>query len=888
MKNIRNVAGLIIAALLLIQACAPSDKSNRIALTVNATEPGSPITMGVPFPQGVLHSPDHMRVLDSRGREIPSQITEVSNWEPADASIKWVWVFFFADQGENYSLEYGTTVRRAPASGPSIVVINNQRESGGIEVNTGTLRFNMDKRRAGGFLDVVEVNSSADGFREEHIIATSTLQRGSFMDMLDDRGIDASKAVIHQAFVEKGSGPLHTIIRIEGEYQYSRADNPAAPFVTRVHAFAGKTYIRVYHTITYTGVPDKSRPLQGQHPAVATRLGPMVDELARLNDAGMTQPNDMIHAAGLSFNYKLGDDRAFSAGYYEGTWWNPGAAEAYTAPLSSDAQTSVFQTGPHPTGIPPNPNSTADERIDGFQANVTVGNATALQAERAVGWMDINDGRRGIRIGIRNFIEEYPKEIRVDPQTGEMIAYLWSPKAGPMSFERADQRRDGDMVANFATGLTKTTELVYHFYDEGVAAQEGATSMSLATSPPAAHAAPDWYAKSGAFGNIAPYSTKYEAYERGLSYKFDWFLFNQQWEPWFGMFYYGDGKTNYYNNNWNMWGINEPAQDFMWWMQYVRTGDRKYYIAAQNMSRFSMDVGNIHWPVKPDYRGDTNLTDDWFNHEAMPESSPYVGMGRRHGGQPWVSVLSAHVWTPGWVASYYLDGYHRGLDIAKLTADHYLRRVWGDHDFRGRRLYLGIFNLAAVYDATKDPAYFDELTYRIDLAMQLQAEQGWSMNIDRYGYSQIYNSHGLLQYYHMTGNEQVKNAIVRHARRIRDVKPFDHDMESYLASIHSLIAGYELSGERSFLDSALVRSEPLKTGKMQFVLSPTTTQREYAEALENSSNLPGFEDGRSHPFFGTRPIWSITNGLRVFGWTHAFNVPWLLHHLEKEGAAPQP
>jgi len=56
--------------------------------------------------------------------------------------------------------------------------------------------------------------------------------------------------------------------------------------------------------------------------------------------------------------------------------------------------------------------------------------------------------------------------------------------------------------------------------------------------------------------------------------------------------------------------------------------------------------------------------------------------------------------------------------------------------------------------------------------------------------------------------------------------------------------------------------------------------------LEEASNLPGFDEGRVHPFFGTRPIWSITNGLRVFGWTHAYNVPWLVHYLEKYDIDP--
>jgi hypothetical protein len=380
---------------------------------------------------------------------------------------------------------------------------------------------------------------------------------------------------------------------------------------------------------------------------------------------------------------------------------------------------------------------------------------------------------------------------------------------------------------------------------------------------------------------MAPAMERYAAYERGLTYKFDWFLFNQNWEPWYGKFYFGDGMTNYYNDNWMMWGLNEPAQDGMWWYQFMRTGNPTYYRAAQHMSRHSMDVGNIHWPVKPRFRGDTNLTVDWFEHEALPETSPYVGMGRRHGAQPWTSVLSAHVWTPGWVMAYYLDGYHRGLDIARLTADHIVRRVWGEHDYRGRRLYLGIFNMAAVYDATKDPVYFEELRYRVELAMQIQATDGWSLNIDRYGYSQIYNSHGLMQYYRMTGDERVARAIVRHAIRVRDVKPFDHDMESYLASIHSLLMGYELSGERSLLETAVQRSRYLKTESLTGSVDGGITQREYAVLLESASNMPGFDEGRVHPFFGTRPIWAATNGLRVFGWTHAFNVPWLVYYLDK-------
>jgi hypothetical protein len=68
-------------------------------------------------------------VLTTDGREIPSQITEVSTWEPADPSVKWIRVFFFAGRDDRYVLEYGPGVRRSrdPAA---LEVVNNQREGG--------------------------------------------------------------------------------------------------------------------------------------------------------------------------------------------------------------------------------------------------------------------------------------------------------------------------------------------------------------------------------------------------------------------------------------------------------------------------------------------------------------------------------------------------------------------------------------------------------------------------------------------------------------------------------------------------------------------------------------------------------------------------------------
>ena len=120
-------------------------------------------------------------------------------------------------------------------------------------------------------MDEVFLDMGKDGFQETDRIVSSEAVRGSFLDLLGDEGLDPSKAMVHRMMVEKGSGPLTSIIRIEGEYVYERDGHHNAPFVTRIHAYAGQSYIRVLHTFVYTGEPDRHRAQKGEHAHVATQ-----------------------------------------------------------------------------------------------------------------------------------------------------------------------------------------------------------------------------------------------------------------------------------------------------------------------------------------------------------------------------------------------------------------------------------------------------------------------------------------------------------------------------------------------------------------------------------------------------------------------------------------
>lgn len=859
---------ILLLTVLFFTISLNASAKKQLPIKIENNKNGAPITLGIPFPKGELYSVDNIRMLNSKGIEIPSQTTEVTTWEPADNSIKWIWVFFFTDESPDYTLEYGEGVYAMNLT-HQIVSTNNMRPKGGIIVDTGTLKFNINKQGQG-FLDEVYLDRNGDkNYSEDELIASAPEEkRGTFLDILDDNGIDLSKAIINEVFREKGSGPLHTIFRIEGTYKYNKEDNNNSPFTIRIHAYAGKSYIRVLHTLTYTGVPDKHKIQEGDHANIATQNKKIISE-DTANDKGWTEPNDQISGCGLSFKYHLDKEVLFATSTNPDRDLNPTKKFDLFKTSLGNQKMSVLQIGPKQNKS--NKPSTSTEMETGFSAIVFNDKSPLVKSERAKGWLDISDGSKGVSVGIKNFLQEYPKELEIDPKTNTVNAYIWPASIDPMSFERKDTKLDGEMLANFAQGIAKTTEFIYYFHT-AEKIEDIEKTMDYVLDPPIAHASPNWYTDSKVYGNMAPYSNKFSEFENALQYKYDWMAFNQEWESWLGMFDYGDYKTYYFNDEWYMWNNNEPTVDFSLWTNFMRTGNPKYFHMAQSTSKHTMDVDNIHWPRKRVYLGEINEADDFWNYLDEPESTPYLGVGLRHASEHWNAILSAHVWIQGWIASYYITGDQRALEVAKMTGDTYIKRIWGDHDLRGRRLYLSILNLVELYDATKLEKYKTELDERVKILLELQNEQGGNIILDRYGYSQTYIAQGLQKYYQLTSDSSTKKALIDHARWVKNVPPLNHKMESYLATIYPLILGYELSGNKTYLDEALKRAEMLKVSKLPIKLDKGTTQKDYSEALLKISRLPEDEDRKA--------IWELNMGLRVFGWTHANNIPYLLYWLE--------
>jgi hypothetical protein len=869
---------LIIFLIVTLSACHTSKNTKSIDIQVEDNIKGAPITMGIPFPINELYSVDHMRLLTSDGKEIPCQTTEISNWGPNNDSIKWVWIFFFSEEQTDYYVEYGPDVIPI-TSDEKIVSSNNMRPQGGIKVNTGPLSFSIEKK-GNGFIDQVLLDSNNDKiFEDNELIASSPEQnRGSFLDLLDNSGIDSSKAIINEVYRERGSGSMHAIFRIEGTYVYNRTDNNSSPFTIYLHAYAGKSYIRVLHTMTYTGVPDMHEIKKGQHANIATQNKLIISEDTQ-SDKGWTIPNDRIKGVGLNLKYHLSNELNIITPIDDSNWdSNMSSISLEAFPIQENEILKVTQIGPSKESattfrdiLTNNTEEEVNKKIK-FEAIITKNEEELSVKQRAKGWLDVSDGKKGISIGIKNFLKEYPKGLEINTQSKTLVGSIWPSHIEPKSFERANTESDGEMLGNFAQGITKTTEFIYYFHNS-VSQEKINSTMDFVINNPVAHASPSWYTTSKVYGNMAPYSNSYPAYENALQYKYKWWAFNQKTQPWYGMFNYGDGKSYYFNNNWVQWTNNEPTVDFMLWTNFMRTGDSKYFHIAQAMSKHTMDIDNIHWPKKREYIGEINDAIDYWNYLDEPDSTPYLGIGRRHANEQWNALLSAHVWIQGWISSYYLSADHRALRVAKMTGDTYLNRIWGEHDLRGRRLYLSVLNLVELYDATKLDTYKMELDHRVNLMLEFQEQQGGNLVLDRYGYSQTYVAQGLYKYYQITGDQRVKKALVDHARWVRDVPPLNHEMESYLATIYPLLIGYEFTENKVFYYEALKRAQYLKIGELPMNPDSYTNVETFSDDLLKVSNLPKSEKRFTN--------WETNQGLRVFGWTHANNIPYLLYWMDK-------
>ena len=221
-----------------------------------------PVSGGVPIARGVLKSPNEV-TLQLDGRPVELQTEALATWP--DGSVKWLLLDFQAMPGqENFTLKYAHTLNAPVAGG-----IRTKASADAVEVDTGVVKLTVRKDGTG-FIDELAYKGAK--------VSTSAGKRFNIMDCIHTaspadyhpknryvkNGIaDPSKVVVNSVTLEK-SGPMHAVILIDGKYTYKLVGSTITgtdikgdcPFRIRIHAYKGRSILKVEHFFYYEGDGD--------------------------------------------------------------------------------------------------------------------------------------------------------------------------------------------------------------------------------------------------------------------------------------------------------------------------------------------------------------------------------------------------------------------------------------------------------------------------------------------------------------------------------------------------------------------------------------------------------------------------------------------------------
>ena len=693
------------------------------------------VTFGVPFPRGALASADNVRMLED-GVEVPASIRRTATWERPDGDVKWILVDAQVRPGQRYALECGTEVRQPKVEGG----VRVEDQGAQVTVTTGPLKFVM-RRDSADLIHAAWLDHNGDQtFSDNETVIAPGSARPPYMTDSHGAVYPVSAEDDYSVVVEQ-PGPLHAVIKIEGWF-CSAEGTRLCQHIARLHAYAGHSFVRMEHTFVVGFDTDK----------------------VQLRDIAIPVPLALGENAKTTFGLENGATREV-------------AGPAY---LVQDA-------------------------ADHF--SLQAGDANLLaEGRKAAGWLDCSDGGVGVTVGVRHLWQEHPRELEF---TGKVIvAHLW-PKhhdrpldfdakavLGPELYEAWDQvywqnwYKGGLDQYDQAFGLAKSNELLLAFHGEDVGA---ARALCRALDEPIIVAAtPEWMCRSDVMELIHPYDPKrFPDEERKMAAGFDRFEFLRRNMGNYGLINYGDvnyqvspdeANKTWRPSPWRRFASRFYGHPVMPWVQFLRTGDRRHLHWGMDNARHVMDIDMAH------------LTNDQFRYPKR--------RGGRFGGNGGILHYAGNIYDIGcdshvdqFLLYYYLTGYRRAWDVLQEEAEFYL---WKDtqpggalHRWAHRMTGGTMRTMIALYRATWDERYLEIARRMADFCYENQDEEGVIRHDD------VYMLPGMFTYYQTTGDERMKQLILRCMKRQAKVGRNESDPRSF--GFCGLSTAYFLTGDPSYL-----------------------------------------------------------------------------------------
>ena len=489
--------------------------------TAGAGREGWPVTSGVPFPEGHLGSVEHLRLLDAGGSAIPAQFLQTAEWD--DGSVKWVLVDFQADvaanQSSRYVLEYGAKIQ--VTSPKTSLRVSDERQR--VAVDTGAVRFVVSKSNFGLF--------------DEVRLGDRVVAKRAALLMVDGEGTVYSAGKPDLVEVEE-LGPMRACIRAVGKYMAADG-SPLFDYEVRIHAFAGKPYVRVVHNY-----------------------------VCRM-EQGAPEDRNEIKIRSMSIEMPLVAPASSAC-------WFGTDAEGPLEVNPVDGVVEARQTYESEATIGDKPFGRLPGWVAGGDTLVAVEHFWQLYPKA----LAVRPGQTGPMIRIDTMPPLAASAYASEPDTPE--DYVWGYLQGGQYRLRPGEGRSHQIYFTFGADPQNAEEL----------------AAAQTTPPLMAVASPEWYCGTKAAGYIHPRDVEqFGAYETGVKRSLNRLLQGREKERFFDNRFGRYGLRNFGDNfgsdgmNWD--NVEYDLQHCLL-AQFMRSGDLQFFDVGREVALHNMDVDCLH------------------------------------------------------------------------------------------------------------------------------------------------------------------------------------------------------------------------------------------------------------------------------------------------------
>lgn len=324
--------------------------------------------------------------------------------------------------------------------------------------------------------------------------------------------------------------------------------------------------------------------------------------------------------------------------------------------------------------------------------------SSVVSGTRAAGVVQLRNAEHPIAmVAMEDFWQNYPGAIRA---TADGLSIeLWPDIQGITEYASLPLQLRFPFIGGayrFKWGQSKTHHLWLSFGGQDISGL--AVSRLIPVVPPS------WYQETGALGPVvARKAGEFEAWDDEFSECFERHMRRKETTREYGFFNWGD----WYGERNTNWGNNEYDLPHGLFMQFARTGDRRYYRMALAGARHQADVDMVHAYPDPSVVGGEMLhsvchTGEWSGTPQNTNwSTPYS----------WQALASnGHTWAEGLCDAWCLSGDARIMEAALGLGEHIVYGMvprfnkLGTHE---RSAGWSLQAIMALYRVTLDPLYLD-------------------------------------------------------------------------------------------------------------------------------------------------------------------------------------